>query len=87
MKVYITKHALTRGILKREVNTCHLATMIQDAIDLGTFYYRDEYRDEWHKTWEDAHAKAEAMRQKKIISLQKQIAKLGKLEFKREGTK
>ena len=81
MKVFITKYALTQGILKREVNACAPATMVRDAINLGTFYHGSE----WHTTWYAAYAKAEDMRQKKIISLQKQISKLGKLEFKREG--
>jgi len=81
MKVYITKYALTKGILRREVNACAPATMVRDAINLGTFYHDDE----WHETWLAAYEKAEDMRQKKIQSLYKQIYKLERLEFKREG--
>ena len=81
MKAYITKYALTKGILKREVNACGSATMVRDAINLLTFYHADE----WHTTFEAAAVKAEDMRQKRILSLQKQIRKLGKLEFKGEG--
>ena len=81
MKVYITKYALTRGILKREVNGINLETVVQDALKHGTYYYDGE----WYKSWEAAYEKAEDMRQKKIISLQKQIRKLSKLGFKGEG--
>jgi len=80
MKVFITKYALTRGIQKREVNTCPVNGVVQDASTRGIFYCGDT----WHLTWEDAYSKAEDMRQKKILSLQKQISKLGKLKFKRE---
>ncbi len=81
MKVYITKYALTRGILKREVNACGSATMVRDAINLLTFYHADE----WWESWEAARNKAEDMRYKKALSLKRQIEKLRKLEFKREG--
>jgi len=80
MKVFITKYALTRGILKREVNTINLDTKVLDAIT-----FKPYLSGEWYKKWEWAWAKAKDMQQKKIISLQKQISKLGKLEFKEEG--
>ena len=81
MKAYITKYALTKGILKREVNACGSATMVRDAINLLTFYHAGE----WYKSWEEAWASADRMRNVKIESLYKQIRKLNCLEFKREG--
>ena len=81
MKIFITKHALTRGI------------MVIDAENLGdgavkpittpgayAIYYHGEGR-EWHQTWPLAAARAEAMRRDKIENLREQIAKLEALTF------
>ena len=84
MKAFITKYALTKGILEREVNACNIPNtkeVVRDATNFFIYYHAGE----WYKTWVAAAAKAEDMRQKKIISLQNQIRKLDYLEFKREG--
>ncbi len=77
MKVWITKYALTQGV--REAS--------------GSIYYRSSNylkadgfpwlitKPDWHATKKEAIARAEEMRQKKILSLKKQIAKLEKLRF------
>ncbi len=79
MKVWITKYALTKGILEEEGevsknNADYL--MVKD-------YCQDFYEEgnEWHKTRESAIKKSEEMRLKKIESLKKQIEKLEKMKF------
>lgn len=73
MKVWITKYALTSGII--EING--EITDSGSVFDMGSShptYYHGEGKD-WHRTKESAIAKAEEMRKKKIVSLKKQIKK------------
>lgn len=80
MKVWITKYALTSGIIETEAEECG-DDMVR--VHNNTFcdsYYHKEGR-EWHRTKESAVAKAEEMRKKKIASLQKQIKKLENTNF------
>lgn len=79
MKAFITKYALTMGILKREVNTINIDTMVLDAITFESYL-----SGEWWELWEAARGKAEDMRQEKIILLYKQIDRLRLIEFKKE---
>ena len=66
MKVWITKYALTRGIIETE--------------NLNNCYSGKEYS--WiHYDKNSAIQKAEEMRQKKIASLKKQIEKLERMRF------
>jgi len=88
MKYYITKYALTAGIVEREGE-------IHDTIGGGdmlcckregkqAFYGDDIYHGkgrDWHETREGAVARSEQMRVKKIASLKKQVAKLEALKF------
>jgi glutamyl-tRNA reductase len=69
--VYISKYALTEGIFEKE------GDISDDFPELFLWYKKGE----WHHTLEEAQAKAEQMRIKKIASLQKQLAKLEKLSF------
>ena len=87
MKVWITKYALTDGILEGEAleKHCELGFGItksqtkyfcrskngEQYLDIGDFYF----------TYESAINKAEEMRQKKIASLKKQIEKLEEMRF------
>jgi hypothetical protein len=80
MKAWITRYALTTGIL--EV-TC------ENPGDSNTIRFRRPgyteqaaYGKDWHRTREAAVRHAEAMRVKKVASLQRSIEKLSKLEFK-----
>lgn len=78
MKVWITKYALTKGIIETEGKQ-----------NSGTSYTitSGEYRNSWfHQTdvalsEEDAKKRAEEMRLKKIESLKKQIAKYEHMKF------
>lgn len=74
MKAYITKYALFDGISEidadekyRRIYVPRWAEHILDG--------------DWHRTLEAAQTRAEEMRQAKIASLKKQIAKLEKMNF------
>lgn len=79
---WVTKWALTQGILKVRAEVCLSTDPSGDMISWCTrndFTWRDyahkKGRD-WHRTAEAAVARAEAMRKKRIASLRKVIAKL-----------
>lgn len=80
MKIWISKYALTKGVIESDVNEHRGALVMARIVDGG---YLDYYRmgAEAHDTQEAALAAAESMRVKKIANLQKQIAKLEKLSF------
>lgn len=85
MKVWITKYALTKGVLEKEVNICGDG-MVKEADNRFPVYYHGDGKER-HKTKESAFAKAKEMRQKKIAFLRKQIEKLEKLRFDNENNK
>lgn len=74
--VWITKYALTNGILHKQAVPCGNPNMIQ----VGNTYFHGEGND-WHRTLEGAQRKAETMRVRKIASLEKSIEKFKKLNF------
>lgn len=80
--VYVTKYALTSGIQDRtlanvsENGNCAEVHRLPGEIGLILFWKPD-----WHETRKAAVARAEVMRQKKLVSLKKQIAKLEALSF------
>jgi hypothetical protein len=75
MTVYITKYALSQGILTAEAKECSQTGMV-NCVDLGIFHGYDK---NWTDSKEKALEIAKEMKQKKIASLQKQIRKLEKL--------
>lgn len=83
MKAYVTKYALTTGVMEvdGEVDPTISATMLAVQGKGGGYAYY--HRDEWHETLEAAMAWAEHTRVKRIESLKKSIAKLEKLTIKR----
>ena len=79
MKVWITKYALTGGIIEAEGEPYGLE-WVSASWDNG--YWRNDFEQgEWFDTKEGAIQKAEEMRQKKIESLKKQIKKLEEMRF------
>lgn len=81
MKAFITKYALTAGIQEVDVEQDAASPkLVSSRTGFETSYYWGEGRD-WHRTRESAVARAEEMRQKKLASLSKSIAKLEKLKF------
>lgn len=73
MQVYISKYALTQGIIETEAEVGSL------MIKTKTHGYLHDR--EWHKTREEAVKRAEEMRVKKITSLKKKITQLEKMRF------
>jgi hypothetical protein len=78
MKVYITQYALTKGILEAEVRATHCPTMV---VRTDTMYQTAYHKPYWHMTMAEAVVHAEQMRQRKIVSVKKQLAKLEALTF------
>ena len=77
MKVWITKYALTKGILEKEVEDCGDGMVKESDNNFPTYYHGTD----WHTEKKSAIAKAEEMRKKKIASLKKKIEKLERMEF------
>lgn len=80
MKVYITKHALTKGIMEKEAEICD--NVSKDMIKITTNHYPEYYHKPfWYTDKQEAIKHAENMCKKKIASLKKSIEKLEKLNF------
>ncbi len=81
MKVYITKYALTKGILRGEVELCSCDNTMVKISNNGNFagYF---LANEWYKEKKDAIKHAEIMKIKKIEALRRKIDKLSRMEFK-----
>lgn len=79
MKVWISKYALTDGIVEREVEECDAnGRYVYSKAD---FWQSFRLGGDAHKTREAAVAAANSMRLEKIASLKKQIEKLEALDF------
>ena len=81
-KVWITKYALTSGIFEKEVefpafNEDNNFVYVVGNIGEG---YLGEDKD-WHRNKESAIKRAEEMRKKKIINVEKQLQKLKEIKF------
>ena len=77
MKVWVTKYALTRGIMEVEVRLIR-PDMVEDAA-LSCMYY---FGNEWHRIYKLAVLEANRMRTRKLDSLRKQVVRLENTEFK-----
>lgn len=82
-KVFITRYALTRGIIEKETEITVYKSPIEEPIECACVEEWPGYTigKEAFYTLEEAVKKAEEMRNKKIASLRKQIEKLEKMEF------
>ena len=85
-EVWITKYALTEGIIKKEEAIVHID--IQPSGDFISVPWENGlngecgfHKGDWTSSEAEAVAQAEEMRHKKITSLLKQVAKLEKLKF------
>jgi len=78
VKVYITKWALTQGILEEEANGTSVKGMVRVGKPHQTRYY---HRGEYHETRAQAVSKACNVRDRKIEDVKKQLAKLTALTF------
>lgn len=81
MRVWITKYALTEGILVFEATQSESSpSMI--VLRRGSGYTQEYFHgNDWHPTWEAALERAEKMRAAKLLSLEKQRKKLMNLVF------
>jgi hypothetical protein len=73
-KFYVTNYALTKGIL---CMTGEVDASRQDVLISGFQFF---HKNEWFRTKEEAVARVEAMRQEKIESINRQLAKLTKMD-------
>lgn len=83
MKVYITKYALTKGIIKKNVEQDDKRTVRYDAESHffwapTTQFYK---KPDWHIDKDKAVKRAERMRIMKINALKKEIIRLENLNF------
>lgn len=81
MKFYITKYALTQGIIEVDGGSVR-----EVEIKDGRLWYKKSYTQvycagEWYTEKGMAVADAEHRKQKKIASLKKQISKLEAMQF------
>ena len=79
MKVWITKYAVTKGIIETDARLCATASG-RKMIQAAGGYYHGEGRD-YHLTRAGAVVKANRMVRDKIKSLQKQLHTLSWLKF------
>ena len=76
INAWVTKNALTEGILLVEGEVCHRVSS-----DMLSYASSTAHGKDWHRTPEGALARAEEMRKKKIASLRKSIKKMEALVF------
>lgn len=77
--VYITKYALTKGIIKTTPQSVNKDDVVVTRFQGWTEYY---FHKDYDEDKDDALIQAEAKRHSRIAALKKQIAKLEKLEIK-----
>lgn len=79
-EVYVTKYALTRGILRFE-NVEHCVPTSTDMIRVtySNGGYQHFHKPDWHLTPAAAYERAMEMRDRKIAKLKKRLEQLEKL--------
>jgi hypothetical protein len=76
---WITKYAMTSGILKKRVEDCFdVADTMVEVIGGRHEYYHGH---DWHRTENEAIERANEMKRKKIASLEKQLKAIKALDF------
>jgi len=79
MKVFITKYALTSGIIEKEVTLNEkYPNMVSVKEDR---WITSISKPHWHETKQQALKQCEEMRIKKLQSLEKQMKKISSLKF------
>jgi hypothetical protein len=82
MKAWITKYALTEGII--QTDNAEITSISNNMIRYRRSSEHFEacvQKPDWHDSLNDAITQAEKMRKKKIASLHKQIERLENLKF------
>lgn len=80
MKVYVTKYALTKGILEREGELTGIPDLIKVKQD-GFINHDYFHKGQWFTDPEEARKKAYEMLANKIKSVKKSLSKLEKMKF------
>ncbi len=80
MKAWITKYALTEGIIEADATVITEGNAISVHFN-GNLFANYFYGKDWHVTKDAAVLRAEEMRDRQIASLKKQIEKLEKMRF------
>ena len=80
MKIFVTSYALTKGILEIDAE-------IDDTLSLACFrlngrFSQYAHKGDWFTTRAEAVADAEMRRAAKIASVEKQLARLKKMELR-----
>lgn len=75
---YITKHALTRGIVQKEAQVSWASPKMICVEGMPPEYY---YGNDWHTDLDAARKRAESMRKAKLAELRRKIAKLEAMSF------
>ncbi len=82
MKIFVTKYALTDGIVEKEAIIKDTPDYHFAEVKYGKFFSKTNLtKKEYFLTMEEALVDAENRRLKKIASLEKQIQKLSKMKF------
>jgi hypothetical protein len=81
MKVYVTKYALTQGILEEEATLVGEARIKVSGDSSRGVFHAFYYKPDWYETREEAVARAEEMRKRKIASLEKSLKKFKNMKF------
>lgn len=79
--VYVTKYALTEGVIERQLICLDQDGWIQAKVPGAMNNWALYGRTNWAPTREEAAAQATAMRDRKIKSVEKQLAKLKAMTF------
>lgn len=85
-KAWITKYALTRGILEMTVEQSDDLPSCVHVLRRFSWSFYGEGR-EWHRTRKSAEKRAKQMLCNKIMALSRQIDKLKKMTFTDEESK
>lgn len=75
--IYVTKYALSRGILRAEAEVREERQAATVRTDRGSFCFRG---NDWHLTLEGARARLRVLRDRKVSALRKQLLELEALE-------
>jgi hypothetical protein len=81
MKVWITRRALTQGVIEAEAVLCK--TPSGKMIEVGSGFSSEIFhKPYWHTSREAALDHAEDLRQRRVVALHKELKKLRALKFK-----
>lgn len=80
MKVFITKYALTEGILELEPKEPPTDDKVLVRLP-GSSYDSSFYGKDWHSTFEDAEKRANAMLAAEIVRIEKKLVHLRRMTF------